>query len=182
MWNTEVFSPSVSQAVKDHYEREFKNLEAELMIAKPTEQELLLAKQHVQWLYDKSELHYVSNMLLIRLRIQSLTMCLRLSQDGEIQSITGTTHKASKLEGDTDGQSDAREQFPIHEVYMALLMCDHSKENDPTKRTTRSVTRLRSRNFPEPTTVSDVESDDSEVDMGKLKKGPRAASSPSDAA
>ena len=97
MWNTEGVSPSISQAVKDHYDGELKNPEAEQTIAKPTEQELLSAKQHAQWLYDKSELHDMSNMLPIRLRIQSesMKMCLRLSQDGEIQSITVTKHKAS---------------------------------------------------------------------------------------
>ena len=47
---------------------------------------------------------------------------------------------------------------------------------------TKNVTLLRSRNFPEPTTISDVESDDSEVNMDKLKKGRRASSSPSNAA
>ena len=46
MWNTEGFSASISQAVKNHYEGELKNLEAERMIVKPTEQELLWAKQH----------------------------------------------------------------------------------------------------------------------------------------
>ena len=46
MWNTEGFSSSISQAVKNHYEGELKNLEAERMIVKPTEQELLWAKQH----------------------------------------------------------------------------------------------------------------------------------------
>ena len=131
-----------------------------------------------QWLYDKSEMHDTSDMLPIRLR--SMKKCLRLSQDGEIQSISGIKHKASKSEGDTNGQSDAEEQSPIHEEYDAPLIC--AKEIDTSKRTRRSATRLRSRNFPEPTTVSDVESDDSEADMGKLKKGRRASSSPSDAA
>ena len=100
--------------------------------------------------------------------------CLRLSQDDEIKSIE---RKTSTLEKDTKEQSNAEEQ---HEEYNAPLI---GTENiDKSKRTTRSVTRLRSRNFPEPTTLSDVESDDSEVDMGKLKKGRRALGSPSDAA
>ena len=90
--------------------------------------------------------------------------CLRLSQDGEMQSIKRMMHKVPKSGEDTSGQSETEEQL-------------HTDE-----RTTRSFTRLRSRNFPEPTTLSDVESDDSEVDMGKLKKGRRALGSPSDAA
>ena len=142
MWNTEGFNPSISQAVKNHYEGELKNLEAERMIAKPTEQDLLGAKQHAQWLYDKSEMHDTSDMLPIRFGIQSVKMCLSLSQDGEIQPIAGTKRKASKSKGDADGQSDAEEQQ--HEEYIAPLMC--AKENDPPKRTTRSVTRLRSCN------------------------------------
>ena len=77
------------------------------------------------------------------------------------------------------------EQFSIHEEYLALLMCD--KENDPPKRIglpacSMSITRLRSLDFPEPTTVSDVEANDSEVDVVKPKKGRRPSSSPSNAA
>ena len=79
-------------------------------------------------------------------------------------------------------ESDTEEQLPTHEVYNAPLI--GAKKIDTSKRTTRSVTRLRSCNFPELTTLSDVESDhdDSEVDMGNMKKGRRASSSPSDAA
>ena len=84
MWNTESFSLSISQAVKNHHEEELKNLEADRLIVKPTEQELLWAKQHTQCSYDKSEMHYTSDMLPIRLRIQCTKMCLRLSQDGKI--------------------------------------------------------------------------------------------------
>ena len=47
--------------------------------------------------------------------------------------------------------------------------------------TNRSATCLRSRNIPNVTTVSDIDDDDSEVEMGTLK-GRRAASSVSDAA
>ena len=103
--------------------------------------------------------------------------CLRLRQDCEIKSIERKLIKTSTLEKDMKGQSDAEEQ---HEEYNTPLI--GTEKVDASKRTTRSVTRLRSRNFPEPTTLSDVESDDSEVDMGKLKKGRRASSSPSDAA
>ena len=89
--------------------------------------------------------------------------------------------KTTTLEKDTKGQSDAEEQ---HEEYNAPLI--GTEKIDTSKRTCRSVTRLRSRNFPEPTTLSDVESDDSEVDiarhMGELKKGRRALGPPSDAA
>ena len=114
------------------------------MTAKPTEQEIfpVWAKQHAQWLYDRSEMHDTSDMLPIRLRIQSMKMYWRVSQDGEMHSIAGTKNKVSKSEGDADGQSDAEEQQ--HEEYIAPLMC--AKENDPPKRTTRSVTRLRSCN------------------------------------
>ena len=66
-----------------------------------------MAKQHAQWLHDKSEMHVTSDMLPTRLRIQSMKMCLKLSQDGEIQSIAGIKRKASKPEGATKGQSDA---------------------------------------------------------------------------
>ena len=103
--------------------------------------------------------------------------CLRLSQDSEIKSIERKKIKTLTLEEDTKEQSDAEEQ---HEKYNTPLI--GTEKIDKSKRTTRSVTRLRSRNFPEPTTLSDVESDDSEVDMGKLKKGRRASSSPSNAA
>ena len=75
MWNTAGFSPSISQAVKNHYEGELKNLEEERIIVKPTEQELLLAKQHAQWLYDKSEIHDAPEMLPTLLRIQSMKTC-----------------------------------------------------------------------------------------------------------
>ena len=94
MWNTEGFSPSISQAVKNNYEGELKNLEAERNIVKPTEQELLWARQHAQWLYDKSEIHDMSDMLPTLLRIQSMKTCfkLRLRQDGKIQSIEGTNN------------------------------------------------------------------------------------------
>ena len=121
-------------------------------------------------------------MLPTLLRIQSVKTCLRLSQDGEIQSIEHTRHKASKLEGDTNELPDVEEQLLTHEEYDAPIIC--AKKIDTSTRTTRSVTstRLRLRNFPEPTTLSDVESDDSEVDMGNIKKGRRASSSPSDAA
>ena len=50
--NAEGFNPSISQDVKNHYEGELKKLEAEQIIVKPTEKELLWAKQHAQWLYD----------------------------------------------------------------------------------------------------------------------------------
>ena len=43
------------------------------------------------------------------------------------------------------------------------------------------MTRTRSRKYPEPTTASGMDSDESEVDVGKLE-GRRAASAPSDAA
>ena len=98
----------------------------------------------------------------------------------EIQPIAGTTHKASKSEGDADEHLDSEEQSPTREEYDAPrpLMC--AKESDPPKRTpTRSVTRLR--NFPEPSTVSGIKIRRL-VDMGKLIKGRRALSSPSDAA
>ena len=48
MWNTKGFRPSVDQIWKDHYEGELKNLEAKGTIVKPTEQEILWAKQHAQ--------------------------------------------------------------------------------------------------------------------------------------
>ena len=117
MWNTEGFNPSISQAVKNHYEGELKNLEAGRMTAKPTEQEIfpVWAKQHAQWLYDRSEMHDTSDMLPIRLRIQSMKMYWRVSQDGEMHSIAGTKNKVSKSEGDAYGQSDAEEQFPTLE-------------------------------------------------------------------
>ena len=127
-------------------------------MVKSTEQELLWAKQHAQWFYDKSETHDESDMLPILLRIQSMKECLRLSQDGEIQSIERIMNKASKSKKDTNGQSDTEEQLPSHEVYDAPLI--GPKKIDTSKRTTRSVTRLRARNFPEPITLSDVESDD----------------------
>ena len=96
-WNDPIWiNPSISQAVKNHYEGELKNLEAERMIVKPSEQELLCAKQHTECLFDKSKMHDTSDILQIRLRIQSMKMYLRLSQDGEIQSIAGTKQKASK--------------------------------------------------------------------------------------
>ena len=76
-------------------------------------------------------------------------------------------------------KSDEEEQLPTHEEHGAPLI--GAEEIDTSKPTTRSFTRLRSRNFPEPTTPSDAESDDSEVDMGKMKKGRRASGSPSDA-
>ena len=125
-----------------------------------------------QWLYDKSEMHDTSDMLPIRIRFQSMKMCLRLSQDGNLQSIAGKSTRLLNQKGTLMGN-------PIHEEYDAPLIC--AEEFDPSKRTARSVTRLRLRIFQEPTTVSDVESDDSEVNMGKLKKGRRALSSPSDA-
>ena len=79
-----------------------------------------------------------------------MKMCLRLSQDGEILSIERIIRKASKSE-DTKGKSDAEEQLPTHEEYDTPLVC--TKKIDVSKRTTRNVTRLRSRNFPEPTAV-----------------------------
>ena len=74
-------------------------------MVKPTEQELSRAKQHTQWLYDKSENHDASDMLPTLLRIQSMKEYLRLSQDGEIQSIKRIMNKASKSEEDKNGQS-----------------------------------------------------------------------------
>ena len=59
--------------------------------------------------------HDTSDMLPTLLRIQSMKTCMRLSQDCEIQSIEGTKHKASKSEGDTNGQSDEEKQLPTHE-------------------------------------------------------------------
>ena len=103
--------------MKNHSEVELKKLEAERIIVQPTEQELLWAKQHTQWLYYKSKIHYTSDMLPTLLRIQSMKKCLRLSQDGEIQSIEGKKRKASKSEVDTNGQSDEEEQLPTHEEY-----------------------------------------------------------------
>ena len=110
MWNTEGFNPSISEAVKNYYEGELQRLEAERIMVKPMEQELLWAKQHAQWLYDKSETHDASDMLPTLLRIQSMKECLRLSQDGEIQSIERIMHKASKSGKDTNGQADTEEQ------------------------------------------------------------------------
>ena len=71
--------------------------------------------------------------------------CLRLSQDGKTQSIERIVHKASKLGEDTNGQSDTEEQLPTHEVYDAPLI--GAKKKNTSKRMTRSVTRLRSRNY-----------------------------------
>ena len=123
-------------------------MEEERIIINPTEQELLWAKQHSQWLYDKHEVDDSTEMQQTVLRIKSMKECLRLSQDDEIKSIE---RKTSTLEKDTKEQSDAEEQ---HEEYNAPLIV--TEKIDKSKRTTRSVTRLRSRNFPEPTTLSDV--------------------------
>ena len=77
--------------------------------------------------------------------------CLRLSQDGVIQSIKCTKHKVPKSGEDMSGQSETEEQLHTHEVYDTSLI--GAKKIDTSKRTTRSVMRLRSRNFPEPTTL-----------------------------
>ena len=139
MWNTNSFNPSISQDVKKHYEGELKKLEEKQIIVKPTEQGILWARQHAQWLYSKSKIHYPTDMMQTLLRIQSMMTCLRLSQDGKIQSIEGIICKASKSE-DTKGKSDEEEQLPAHEEYDAPLI--DTKKIDTSKLTTRSDTCL----------------------------------------
>ena len=110
MWNPDGFDPSISEQVKIHYKNELQKLEEERIIINPTDQELLWAKQHSQWLYDKHEVDDSTEMQPTLLRIKSMKECLRLSQDGEIKSIERKMIKTSTLEKDTKGQSDAEEQ------------------------------------------------------------------------
>ena len=109
-WNPEGFNPSISEHVKIQYKNlnKLQKLEEERIIINPTDQELLWAKQHSQWLYDKHEVDDSTEMQPTLLRIKSIKE--RLSQDGEIKSIERKMIKTSTLEKDTKGQSDAEEQ------------------------------------------------------------------------
>ena len=121
--------------------------------------------------YNKQKRIDHHGMLPVQCRIRAMTMSSRLRSDS----------LANSYWQDTDEESDEDGQFPGHwqKEYAVHITCN--KENLSPSRTTRSVTRIRSRNYPAPTTVSDIDSDDSEVDISKLK-GRRAASSPSGAA
>ena len=74
MWNPEGFNTSISEYMKIHYKNELQKLEAELIIINPTEQELLWAEQHSQWLYDKHEVDDSTEMQPTVLRIKSMKM------------------------------------------------------------------------------------------------------------
>ena len=82
-----------------------------------------------------------------------MTVSVRLPRDGS----------AWRYEQDTDGESDDDGQFPGQEEHAVHITC--KKENLSPRRITRRVTRIRSGKYPEPTTVSDIDSDDSEVDQ-----------------
>ena len=83
-------------------------------------------------------------------------------------------------EKDTDEDSHG-ELFITQQTYEAIIPGD--KDDVEPHSITLSATRRRSRTIPEPITTLDIEiDDDSEVEMGKLKQGRRATSSPSDAA
>ena len=77
------------------------------------------AKQHAQWLYDKSKVDDSTKMQPTLLRIKTMKEFLRLSQVGEIKSIERKKIKTLTLEKDTKEQSDAEE---LHEKYNAPLI------------------------------------------------------------
>ena len=79
--------------------------------------------------------------------------------------VTKHCAKDTDEESDEDGPFSGKEEHDVH--IMSRFMCN--KENISPRRTTRSVTRIRSRNYQASTTVSDIDPDDWEVDMGKLK-------------
>ena len=92
-------------------------------------------------------------MLPGQCRIRAMTMSSRL----------GRGSLAKRYEQDTDEESDEDGQFPGQEKHAAHITCN--KENSSQRRTTRSVTRIRSRSYPAPTTVSNIDSENSEVDI-----------------
>ena len=110
-------------------------------------------------------------MLRIQCRIKAMTKSSRNRLD----------RSAKLYEKDTDEESDEDGQFPGQESTLYTSRATRIIYRRGPRRTTQNVTRIRSRKYPKLSTVLDIDSDDSEVDMGKLT-GRRAASSQSDAA
>ena len=86
----------------------------------------------------------------------NMILLFRLQRDSE----TKRASKDADVEPDEDGHFSGKKEHNIH------IKCNN--ENVSPKCTTRSVMRIRSRKYPEPTT--DIDSDDSEIDMSHMSK------------
>ena len=129
------------------------------------EKKITWVKQPALWLYDNYEYCNYGDVMGLMCRVKAVD-----------QSLQTRLHRSDTYhEKDTDEDSD-EELLPVQETYEVHIQSD--KDGVSPRRTTRSLTLLRSRKYTEPAMVSDIDdNDDSEVDMGKLKERRRSMSS-----
>ena len=93
MWNTEGFNPSISEVVTSYYEKELQKLEAERIIVKPTEQELLwLSSMHSG---DTTRARFMMRLTCIRLYSDLIHEGMFKTQSGR----RNTIHQMYKAQG-----------------------------------------------------------------------------------
>ena len=126
--------------------------------------------QHPLWLYEKHKHGDYSGLMAMQCRMDTMQ-----------QSLYARLRRPDTYYEKKTGEYSDMELFTPQQTHEAIIPSD--KDDVEPQRITRSITRRRSRTIPEPITTSDIETDDnSEGKKGKLKKGRRATSSPSEAA
>ena len=121
-------------------------MEAADAINKSTAKELTTANQHASalWLYNKHKHLDQHGVLPAQCRIRFMTISSRLRRGGSAKRYEQNTH--GDWESDEDGQYPGQVEHAVH------ITCN--KDNLSPTRTTRSVTRIRSRKYPEPAVVA----------------------------
>lgn len=182
MWATE----GLPRQVVNYYPGRFRDCETILKNLKVTEKERKWIQQHALWLYEKKMSSDPEEPVALRSKLEAYELCIQCKT-----MLSSTYYETDSEDSDSlpdpveeiQGTPGLEEYEPTIEEYTTMPIVEDAP--NPTATTsrprTRGQTRLLSRNFPEPTTMSDIEDAGSDEGVDH-HQGRRATSTPSDTA